>query len=257
MAVVVERLFTGDYGGNHRGIELFKEEIVRPLPFRDNWTKLRIALLCGMGSSANIVGVVDIGVCSASGRGVLSGVPVNYVGGGYGGGNTRAAAGSIGYYTTGGYATATGVYHWYANHGGTEDHYSRFNIGTNYVGGNSLAQNGFYRRQLVLLDIQKLSSTQCTVTTQAQPSAQVATGADYGSRAVMDACEGSPCGASNFYVPHYSLLNSAVAYNDTNGRTETPVTWLESAGPLDALNIAWNQNYLGLTIWEMAVSKYA
>jgi hypothetical protein len=255
MAVIVERVFVGDYGGSRRGIELFREELVRPLPFRDNWTKLRIALLWGMGNSAIIPGIVDVGVCSASGRGVLSGVPVNYVGGGYGGGNTRAAAGSIGYYTTGGYATATGEYHWFANHGGTEDHYSRYTTGTNYIGGNSLPQNGFYRRQLTMFDIEKVSSTQCTLTNHSMTAAVVDN--DFGSRAVMDACEGSPLGASNFYIPSYSLATSAVEYSDSSGRTETPVTWVESAGPLDALNIAWNQVVVGMTIWEMAVSKYA
>jgi len=253
MAVIVERLFTGTYGGSRRGIELFKEEIVRPLPFRDNWTKLRIALLWGMGSSANFVGVVDVGVCSASGRGVLSGVPVNYVGGGYGGGNTRAAAGSIGYYTSGGYATATGALHYYAQHGGVDDYYLRDNVGTNYVGGNSLVQNSFYRRQLAMLDVQKVSSNQCSLCTHAMAAAVVEN--DFGSRAVMDACEGSPFGSSNDYVPSYSLLG-ADEYSSTNGQIQPSVTWLESAGPLDALNIAWNSKAVGLTIWAMAVSKF-
>jgi hypothetical protein len=255
MAVIVERVFVGDYGGSRRGIELFREEIVRPLPFGNNWTKLRIALLWGIGNPAIITGVVDVGVCSASGRGVLSGVPVNYVGGGYGGGNTRAAAGSIGYYTSLGYATATGAIHTYAQHGGTEDYYLRDDVGTNYIGGNSLAQSGFYRRQIALLDVEKVSSIRCSVTVHGITAAVIDN--DFGGRSLMDTCEGSPFGASNSYVPGYNLATSAVEYSATNGGNDPLVTWLESAGPLDALNIAWNQVSVGLTIWGMAVSKYA
>jgi len=255
MAVIVERVFVGDYGGSRRGIELFNEEIVRPLPFGNNWTKLRVALLWGMGNPAIIQGVVDVGVCSASGRGVLSGVPVNYVGGGYGGGNTRAAAGSIGYYTTGGYATATGAAHTYAQHGGIDDYYLRYGIGTNYIGGNSLLQNGFYRRQLTMIDVEKASSVRCTVTLHAMTAAVIDN--DFGGRSLMDACEGSPFGGNNSYVPGYNLATSAVEYSATNGYSDSLVAWLESAGPLDAFNIAWNQTSVGLTIWGMAVSKYA
>ena len=119
MAVIVERTFLGDdYGGSRRGIELFKEEIVRSLPFGNNWTKLRIGLLWGLGVSANFAGgVADIGVCSATGKGVLSGIPVNYVGTGYGGGATRVTAGSMSFSTFSGYSTATGGFHYYAQHG--------------------------------------------------------------------------------------------------------------------------------------------
>ena len=94
MAVIVERLFTGEYGGPHRGIELFNEEMLFPLYFGDDWTKLRIALLWGMGNSAPTAGVVDIGVCTAGNRDILgTPPPSNYVGCGYGGGATRASAG--------------------------------------------------------------------------------------------------------------------------------------------------------------------
>jgi len=258
MAVIVERLFTGDYGGSRRGIELFKEEIVRPLPFRDNWTKLRIGLLWGLGISANFAGgVADIGVCSATGKGVLSGIPVNYVGTGYGGGNTRAEAGSIGFVTFSGYSTATGALHYYARHGGIEDSYSRFSPGTNYVGGCSLPQNGFHRRQIMLVDIQKTSSVSCSVALHAVTSGPVANGNDSGGRSLMEALEGSSFGASNSFVPAYSLATSSVNYTATHASPFTAVAWVESAGPLDALNVAWNNNAVGLTLWGMAVSKYA
>jgi len=259
MAVIVERLFTGDYGGNHRGIELFKEEIVRPLPFGDNWTKLRIALLWGLGISANFAGgVADIGVCSATGKGVLSGIPVNYVGAGYGGGATRAAAGSMGFYTSAGYGTATGAWHWYAQHGGAQDHYAQNAIGTHYVGGCSLVQNGFYRRQITMVDIQKTSSVLCHVCMYQTSAVAVVAGSDWGGQSLMEALEGSPFagGVANSYVPAYVLTTGLVEYGDLHPNTVTAVTWVQSAGPLDALNVAWSSEAAGLTIWGMAVSKF-
>lgn len=259
MAVIVERLFTGTYGGTRRGIELFNEELVRPLPFGNNWTKLRLGLLWGLGtnSAVNFPGIVDVGACSASGRGVLSGVPVNYVGTGYGGGNTRAAAGLINVTTSSGYSTATGAWHFYAQHGGADDFYSRDNVGTHYAGGCSLAQNGFYRRQYTLVDIQKVSSIRCDVCMHGTTLAGIGNGNDNGGRSLMDALEGSPFGASTAYIPAYSLATGLINYTDSGATAFTAVTWQESAGPLDALNIAWNVKVFGLTIYEMAVGKYA
>lgn len=257
MAVIVERTFTGIYGGSHRGIELRNEELLYPLYFGDNWTRLRIALLWSLASSANLAGgYVDVGVCTAGNRGVLgTPKPSNYVGSGYGGGGTRASAGTMGYYTTGGYSTATGPRHYYAQHGGTQDFYSQVNTGTAYTGGNSLLQNGlYYKRSYVVVDIERASSTVCNVGYHFAPAAQVFV--DFGGRMLMDVCTGSPFLDSNAYVPGYNLSTAALDYSDTNLTSPVAVTWLESAGPLDALNVAWNHASVGLTIWGIAVAKW-
>jgi hypothetical protein len=255
MAVIVERMFTGgDVGGACRGVELFNEEIVRTLPFGNNWTKLRIAVLLGLGNAASITGVIDVGVCSASGPGVLSTLPLNYVGTGYGGEATRNAAGVVGYNTSGGYTYTPAARHYYAHHGGVDDFWFRDNVGTYYGGGNSLLQSGFWRRGLLGVDIEKISSIRCDVSFHGTTLATLDN--DRNARSMTDFCEGSPHGTSNFYVSAFNLATGLAEFSDTSA-TPVAVTWADSGGPLDALNIAWNQTSCGLTVWGMAVSKYA
>jgi len=257
MAVIIERNFTGWFEGADRGISLRNEEYIRPLNIGNNWTKLRIAILVGAGNSANITAVLDIGMCSASGRGIGSGNPVNYVGGGMGGtvGGRLAAPFFDHVVYTGGWMGSAGVLYYTSMAGAVTTGYT-ISPGSYYIG-STLANAGVYSRMMSVVDIEKVSSVLCNVRHYSAPVAQVPY--DVSDVSLVQACE-NPFGSSSASLTTIFAYNrntaslSTVSYN-TDGLKS--IAWQESAGPLDAVNIAWSSSTAECTIWGMAVAKYA
>lgn len=253
MPEIIQRSFTGLYGGTYRGIRLYNEEFIRPLSFGDNWSKLRIVLLQGVNDTTDIVNaILDVGICSGTLRGIGSNNPVNYVGGGVGGGaGGRYALNRITSTTvTGGWYSASGSRHYTAQHGATVDNYQSDNVGSYYLG-TAGAANGFYRRQLFIIDITR-SSASCAIAVAGASSAVVQ--CDCNEQAVTQACEaayGSPVAALG-----YSLQDGTVtALSFTYASTFT-VPYTASAGPLNSLNIAWSSTSIPCLIWDIAVARY-
>jgi len=267
MAVIVERLFTGGFGGNDKAIQLYDEELVRPLPFGDNWTKLRIVASLGIGNVATVAGLLDFGVCTAGSPGIGSGTPVNYVGSGFGGNSTRAAAPSIEYGNdaTGGWPSSGSIsgnrsVHQLCQHGSTVDDYDYSRNGGSFFGRipNSTPNGGVYYRGMLWLDLYRVSDVLMSIKFW-YPTNPVSGGAgiDMPPSAMTDACE-SPWGVVTTYIQGYNLQTSAqVSMTYANGAM--PVnnqTYVGSAGALDAVNISWNLQACDCTIWGIAVAKH-
>jgi len=255
MPEIIERAFTGQFGGTARGMRLRNEEFIRPLSFGANWSKLRIVLNVGVNDGLNIVNaLIDVGVCSGTLRGIGSNNPVNYVGSGIGGGGAaryaanRLTTSSV----TGGWFSSSGQRHFTAQHGSVVDSYATDNVGTFYFGTTG-ALNGVYRRQLFILDIQRVNSFQCAIAHITTGSASVQ--CDMADNAMMEVCE-TGFNASTSAASTYNLQSNtqdSVAYTFSSATT---VAWQEAAGPLNALNIAWSSTAIPCIIWGIAVARY-
>jgi hypothetical protein len=267
MAVIVERLFTGGFGSTDKAIQLYKEELVRPLPFGDNWTKLRIVASLGVGNVATVAGLLDFGVCTAGSPGIGSGTPVNYVGSGFGGEASRATAPIIEYgndatgsWPSSGSISGNRSIHQLTQHGSTIDYYnySRSQGSVFYRVPNSTPNGGVYYRGMVWLDVNRVSDVLVDIRFF-YPSGPVSGGAgiDVPPQSMMDACE-SPWGVSSTYIPGYNLQTSAqVSMTYSNGVTPTGnKAYVGSAGLLNAVNISWNLQACDCTIWGIAVAKH-
>jgi len=279
MARFTEQLFVSpfvDGAGRDIGLELFNEDFIRPLPFGSNWTKLRIAVLMGLGQTANGPAttlpnaLVDIGVCSGNRLGIGSTRPVNYVGVGYGGGDSGrtgtagAHARGIELVTTTGGWTASGsgsgnaTHYRTAQHGLTVDSY--FDTGSQgavyFYGPNSALCNGVYRRGMLVVDIQLKSST-AYVSSLYYFIGGIFHQCDLTMLNVVDACEGAF--GAGFTTPAYNLDSISMnnmAYANVIPFPTIAYAYTGSAGPLDCVNIAWNQSVCALTIWGVAVTRY-
>lgn len=284
MANITEQVFVSPFaGGAGRdvGLELRNEELIRPLSFGDNWTKLRIAVLMGLGQTAlNGVGnvlpaaLVDIGVCSGTERGIGSANPVNYMGVGYGGGWTARygpdAAGvgrlrGIEFGTVNGWTTSgslNGNYSHFrtAQHGSTVDGYSQSrsdSAGAVYFyGPNSTLNNGAYRRGMLVADFHRKSSVlfaSYLYYSNASPQQ-----CDFTTLNLLDACDGV-FGAS-FDTSVYNFNSTAMvalSYVNQLWSNTLNLAYAGSAGPLDSVNISWNQSVCTLTVWGVTVARYA
>jgi hypothetical protein len=125
------------------------------------------------------------------------------------------------------------------------------NTGSFYIGTTGLA-NGVYRRQLHVMDIQRVSRRQCILASY-PPNAAAAVGDVVGS-SMADACEAAF--NASFSITLFSLntdLLDAVPYTYP---TPTTVNWDEANGPLDSLNIAWSSTSIPCIIWGMAVARF-
>ena len=256
MPEIIERAFTGQFGGTARGMRLRNEEFIRPLSFGANWSKLRIVLNVGVNDGLNIVNaLIDVGVCSGTLRGIGSNNPVNNVGSGIGGGGAaryaanRLTTSSV----TGGWFSSSGQRHFTAQHGSVVDSYATDNVGTFYFGTTG-ALNGVYRRQLFILDIQRVSSRQCLLANYVTNAAAVQ--CDVAEVTMVQMCE-TPFNTTATLASAWNLqsstLDTTVQYSFP---TATSVAWDEANGPLNALNIAWSSTAIPCIIWGIAVARY-
>jgi len=268
MAVIIERVFTGGLAGTSRGIQLGKEEYIRPMMIGSDWRKLRIVALVGIDHSADIPGIFDLGVCSGTQGGIGSGSPINYVGGGFGGGNaSRLGTPLVRYTTTGGWgysytnSNSGGTYlgwHCQAQQGATISGYSRSSgyFGSMYNAAGTLT-GGAYRRGIVTMDISRTTDTTCLFGFNVATATSGAS-LDYGYEAMMSASE-------NQFFTVDSPLREVVGYNQAtsafvavNREFVDPrsLTYSTAAGPLDSVNVAWNLNSNYCLLWGLAVSKH-
>ena len=259
MPEIVERAFTaGPYGGTARGVRLFNEEFIRPFGFGSNWSKLRIVLNIGVTDTPNAGGVnalLDMGVCSGTARGIGSANPVNYVGGGLGGGLTARYSGNriTTATVTGGWYSASGARHFTAQHGSTVDSYTYDNVGSIYMGTTG-ALNGVYRRQLFGLDIQRVSDRECAISNLEASATGIQ--CDVAENAMMEMGE-SAFNAGAVVVSAFNLQSNIRQTLNYSSGTITLVAWQASAGPLDALNIAWSSTSIPCIIWGISITKFA
>lgn len=255
MAVIIERNFIGAYSGSDRGLELRNEEFIRTLNMGDNWTKLRIAALVGVGVTSTRAAVLDIGVCTAGNRGIASGNPTNYVGSGMGGGaSSRLLSPLLTFGTAaGGWGGVNGRQH-YTTIAGASVVYG-VSAGTYYVG-TTLANAGVYKRMMTVVDIEKVSAVLCNV----RQYSQISTGLSYdlSDDSLVAACENTfgPTSTTLAAIPAYNLSTSTLTTLNYGTDGMDSLAWNESAGPLDALNIAWNSSGVECTLWGVAVAKY-
>ena len=283
MAVFTEQLFTSPFAGGAgpvKGLELRNEEFIRPFGFGNNWSKLRIAVLMGLGQTLTKglagtilpVGLVDIGVCSGTRRGIGSANPVNYIGVGYGGAGGARYGGNAGnplrgieLPTLAGGWTASGSENGNATHYRTAQHglvvdsyfYSRSQGSIYFYGPNSAVVNGVYRRGMLVAEFRRVSGVAYTASLYAV-SAQAVSACDFTLLNLVDACESSNF-VTSFTTPVYSFVTSALStltYDQQIGYPVPTYAYTDSAGPLDCVNIAWNQSICALTIWGVAVARY-
>lgn len=266
MAVIVQRLFTGGFGATDKAIQLYKEELVRPFDFGDNWTKLRVVVLMGLGNTGTINSFFDVGVCTAGSRGIGSGIPVNYVGSGIGGESTRATTPIIEYGNdaTGGWPSSGSIsgnrsVHQLTQHGSTIDYYnySRSQGSVFARVPNSNPTGGAYYRGMVILDLHRVSSVLVNILFYV-PGSPVSgsAGVDVPPMAMMDACE-SPWGIAPLGIG-YNLQTSAyvsITYVQSTAPSGNKA-YTGSAGPLNAVNLNWTTASCDCTIWGIAVAKH-
>jgi hypothetical protein len=235
---------------------LRNEELIRPLELGNNWTKLRIAALVGVGVTSTLAGVLDIGVCTAGNRGIGSGNPDNYIGSGMGGGvGSRLVTPLLTFATVaGGWGAVTGRQHYTTIAGATVAY--GVSAGTYYIG-TTLDNAGVYKRMLTVVDIERVSSVLCNVRQYSQANSGIQY--DMGEIALVQACENSfgPFSTSAIAtVPAYSLVTFTTTALTFNTDGNESLAWQESAGPLDAVNIAWSSSAVDCAIWGIAVAKH-
>ena len=283
MAAIIEQLFVSPFAGGAgrvKGLELRNEELIRPMSFGDDWKKLRVAVLMGIGQTAiggvsNVLpaALVDIGVCSGTRRGIGSANPVNYMGVGYGGGWTArygpdAAGvsirrgielGTVSGWTASGSINGNYSHFRTAQHGSTVDGYSQSRndaaASIFFYGPNSALNNGAYRRGMLVADFHRKSSVLFATYlyyTNANPHQ-----CDFTSLNLIDACEGAF--GVGFDTPVYNLNSNTVvtlSYADQLWSGTLNLAYA-SSGPLDNVNIAWNQSVCTMTVWGVTVARYA
>lgn len=267
MAVIIERLFTGGFGANDRAIQLYKEELVIPFGFGDSWTKLRVAVLMGLGNTGTVSAFFDLGVCTAGSRGIGSGTPVNYVGSGMGGESSRAATPFIEYGNdaTGGWPSSGSIsgnrsVHQLTQHGSTIDYYnysrSQGSVFTRIP--NSNPTGGRYYRGMVILDLNRVSNVLVDILFYF-PSGPISgsAGVDVPPMSMMDACE-SPWGVGPVSIGYnlQTLANVSVTYTQAVSPAGSKA-YVGSAGALNAVNINWTTASCDCTIWGIAVAKHS
>jgi len=271
MAELIQQIFASPYdNGNpyNKGIQLRSEEFTRRLSFGDNWSRLRIAALVSFGMPAvpaTVPGLVDIGVCSG-GAGIGSVSPRLYIGAGWGAtisGRTEALPKFD-------YTTVTGGWPVCGMTLGTAGTYSTSLEGTTITSFSSmrvqgqqslylptsLPFQGVYRRGLVILDMLRVSSQVFSPYLYCDTSAAPC---DMTIGSMMDACE-QPF-ASTMTVAAYSLQTNAMvslnAYSNYTTSTVQNKPYAGSAGPLDTVNISWNLSQFPMSIWAVAVARFA
>ena len=297
MAVIVEQLYYSPTGGskNQPGIRLLNEEFIRPMSFGDNWTKLRIGVLLGVGNTRLCSGLVDIGVCSGTRRGVGSGNPVNYVGGGWGGGNTgRVTQGNAPTYPQGMSFTNTAGFAWSDGQRFIASQSATTAIGyrqqasawTIYGPNGTPSTSGRVKRGLVLVDLWRRGSNSITILVWMGNTADNTGGGaagdgvyaqcDYSVASLMAGMEcgwyvgtgGYPVagaiGGTGFLNGGAGIetlnMSTGVVSNNVIGLLTTALDWTVAyqplSGPLNSVNIAWNLASVPCTLWAVAVSKY-
>lgn len=257
MAEIIERTFVGRYGGTYRGLLMYNEEIVRPLSFGSNWKKLRVILLHSVldQNVSAVNAIFDVGLCSGSVRGIGSNNPVNYVGLGVGGGTTgRYVANRVTSTNaiTGGWHSATGQRHYTAQHGATADYFLTDNVGSFYWG-SAMRINGAYRRQVFSADFEILSATQVRMAVGGTSATAVQCDADWNA---VTALAEYPLNSSLMQVPVYNLQDLVITNQSYDATNTTTATWLQSAGQLDTLNIAWSSPTNPYILWGVAVVRF-
>ena len=281
MAALTEHIYVSPFaGGAGRavGLELRNEEFIRPLSFGSNWTKLRIAVLMGLGQTANGPAIilpnalVDIGVCSGN-RGIGSDSPVNYVGVGYGGGyigrDGASGIGSVvrgielgtlaGGWTCSGSVSGNATHYRHAQHGLLVDSYlaSRSQGSIWFYGPNSALCNGVYRRGILVADFHLKGDYSYSSSLYFVNGGTIYQH-DLTPLNLVDACEGAfYAGFSTSSYNLESLSVTALAYANVIPSPTVEYAYTGSAGPLNAVNIAWNQSTCALTIWGVAVTRYS
>jgi len=268
MAVITERLFTGGYAGNDRGISLRSEEFIRPMSIGNNWTKLRIAMLYGTENSGTIAGTLDVGLCTNGDRGIGSGNPINYLGVGIGGGTVGRTTGQslTTVAVTGGWLGTCGRRYGTAQQGAVVSGY--VSSGPDFLNftqaGNGVPNGGVYRRGLGLFDFNRVSATAANAYWHSLNSSNIPyTQSDFGIDTLITAAEES-FALAQIVANAYNL--QTLAFNNINLLTDAgnfepagygQITYSSVAGPLDAVNIAWSSSVAACTIWAISVTRFA
>lgn len=262
-------------GTTQKGLTLSNEDYIRPLPFGANWNKLRIGVCLTMDHPPAYLiapGLVDIGVCSGSRYGIGSGTPINYIGVGWGaagpGGRYNVPATPVAptlYYLadlTGGWTYSgfgnTGSQYAMSQRGTTVDQfvYSRTQGGVSMIVPVTGTFNTARRRCFLIVDFNRVSQT----IFQAYFYHDTNNGyCDVPQRSMLDAME-----APFFTTPIANVAawnyqtNAMVALSLANriSVAGTLITYTNSAGPLDNLNIAWNLDSFGMTVYNVMVAKF-
>lgn len=261
-------------GNPQTGLTLFNEEYIRPLPFGNVWTKLRIGVCLTMDHPSffpTCPGLVDIGVCSGTVLGIGSGNPVNYMGVGWGASNVLGRLNNpnpprIEYKTgdtTGGwpysgfYVSDAGSQYALSQYGTTvpEFIWSR-SQGAVYMWVPVTAPfNTVRRRAFVVVDLWRVS-TQIFKAYLYYDNDNVY--CDVPQRSTLAAMESPFAVTPLLNMPAWNFqTNAMVNLSMANRISSTDIDYLDSAGPLDSLNIAWNLSSFGMTIYHIMVAKFA
>lgn len=235
MRQVAEQVFA--VGGNQRYLSLRKDEIVRQLTIRNDWTRIRVGLLYAIEGSQTIYDAdFQIGVCNygTNGDGLLSWNCPNWVGGGFcdydGSTNLTYTAGTNASFNTPSYSTyrVGGSRSWFGG-----------NVTPLYhpaIGGGATP-----RRGLAILQVTKGSPNYVCAMWGTFGSSQV--NSDWNYNQLLEATQqiNSPP-----LVGSTSL--TAWAASGTGAFSETP-------GVLDSVSVAWKNMTYALEIYGLAVYR--
>lgn len=258
-------------GPTQRGLALYNEDYIRPLPFGANWNKLRIGVCLTLDHPPAYVtapGLVDIGVCSGSLYGINSGSPVNYIGVGWGARSSgrKGAAPLLTYYTnlTGGWSYSgiglsdAGSQYATAQRGTTVDNFVWSRTQGSVIMYVPVTQtfNNVRRRCFVIADFNRVSETVFQAYLYHDTDNAYC---DLSQRSMLSAMEApfATTPIANVAAWNYQT-NAMVSLSMANriSTTGTPITYTNSAGPLDNLNIGWNLDSFGMTVYNIMVAKF-
>jgi hypothetical protein len=163
---------------------------------------------------------------------------------------------------TGGWPTAglvlgTGGVYATAVHGSTVDSfYNQIQQGQQTLPGpSSMPFQGVYRRGLIVVDIQRVTSFRYTA--YLYYDASLSAFCDITYKTMMDACD-QPFLTNLTNLAGYNLQTNAMVamtYSNFLGQVTTQA-YTDSAGPLNCVNIAWNMSTISMTIWAVAVARF-
>jgi hypothetical protein len=226
---------------------------------------------------------------------VASANPVNYVGGGWGGGNTgRVTQGSsppyrqgMSFANTGGFAWSDGQRFIASQAGTTTIAYRQQTTSWVIYGPNSTpSTSNLVKRGLVMVDLWRRGSNSITILVWMGNTADNTGGGaagdgvyaqcDYSVASLMAGMECGWYGGTGGYpaagaIGGTGYLNGGVGIETLNmstgmvsnniiGLLFTALDWTiayqPQSGPLDCVNIAWNLDSAPCTLWAVAASKY-
>ena len=227
-------------GGNALTLSLKKDEYIRQMSIGTNWNRLHIGVLCSVGASADIYApFLAIGVCTfGSGtQGLLAWNTTNWTGGTY---NYTVQYFNPWTFNAAGYLNMLGT------SGASFQPIKKVGRTISGFGGNSttnaIPTTASGRRAIIVLQITK-GSPNYTINSYGSNTAALAQ-VDFTYSNLMEATQqlgGTPVvGATALSV-----------YNGGGGTTTD-----ETAGPYDAISIAWNKLFIPFDIYGIVAYRF-